>query len=348
MGSGWSYNIQVNTFKIIIMNYQESGLILEEIKKSEKIIINCHRSPDPDSVGSALSVYLILKSLGKTDVEVICPDEVPYNCKFLPNSDIIKKVNFDEFDYSSHDLFIVVDSGSWNQVTGKDKIIDSKIKKIVIDHHFTNPKFGDLNILDIEAGSCAAVIYKFAKDIGIELTPDLSTTLLTGILADTISFQTDIIGESSMLIADDLIKSGANRYNIIFNLYRSKPLDELHFMGAMLSNIKVDEESGFAWVAMTKEESKKYPKSREAKSSVAGSFIPSVDGTNFGFVLEETDEYVSVSFRSRQDFDVSKVAEELGGGGHKSAAAARLKDISFEDAIEKVLAACRKYAVKKV
>jgi len=328
------------------MNYPESQLILDEIKKAKRILINCHRSPDPDSVGSALSLYLVLKILGKEDVTIICPDEIPFNCKFLTNSNEIKKVNFDEFTFSDYDLFIIADSGNWDQVTAKDNIINSKIRTIVIDHHYTNPKFGDINILDDKAGSSATVIYNFIDDLSLKIDGVLATSLLTGIIADTLSFQADVIGDKSLLIADQLIKNGADRNNIIFNLNKSKSLDEIHLMGYLLSNIKVETEYNFAWVAVSKEISNKYPMSKEAKSSVSGSFIAAIENTDFGFVLEESNKYTSVSFRSRNNFDVSKIAEDLGGGGHKSAAAARLPYMTFDEAVEMVLATCRKYANK--
>lgn len=330
------------------MNYPESQLILDEIKKAKRILVNCHRSPDPDSVGSALSIYHALQLLGKSDIKIICPDEAPFNCKFLDNSEKIEKVDFSKFNFSEHDLFMIVDSGNWDQVTGKKNVLNSNIKKIVIDHHYTNSKFGDLNILDIEAGSTAAIIAKLVEDFNLSIDGVLATSLLTGIIADTLSFQTDVIGNSSLIIADRLIKAGADRNNVIFNLNRSKSLDEIHLIGYLLSNIKVEKEYGFAWVAVSKEISRKFPMSKDAKSSVAGSFIPAIESTDFGFVLEESDRYISVSFRTRQNFDVSKIAEELGGGGHKSAAAARLPDLNFTEAVEKVLNACRKYAIKKV
>lgn len=328
------------------MNYPESQLILEEIKKAKRILVNCHRSPDPDSVGSALSIYHALQLLGKEGIRIICPDEVPLNCKFLDYSEKIEKVNFSEFNFSEHDLFIIADSGNWDQITGKENILNSSIKKIVVDHHYTNSKFGDLNILDIEAGSTAAVIAKVVEDFNLTIDKVLATSLLTGIIADTLSFQSDVIGDNSLLIADKLIKAGADRNNIIFNLNRSKSLDEIHLMGYLLSNIKVEKEYKFAWVAVSKEVSREFPMSKEAKSSVAGSFIPAIENTDFGFVLEESDKYISVSFRTRQNFDVSKIAEELGGGGHKSAAAARIPRSTFEEAVEKVLTACKKYANK--
>ncbi len=325
------------------MNYKESAEILKEIKKVEKILVNCHRSPDPDSVASAISMMLALKEIGKEDVTIISPDDIPGNCKFLPNADSIKVVDFDKFNFGEYDAFILVDSGNWNQVTGKENIKSSKIKTISIDHHFTNPKDADINLVDESTGSCCALIYKIVSDWKIKISSDLATSLLTGIIADTMSFQTDVIGESAFSMAEDLVKSGADRRNILFNLYMTRPIDEIHLMGEMLTKVTVEEDAGFAWVAIPKDLTKHFPDSRDAKSYVAGSFIQSIENTNFGFVLEEFDSYCSVSFRSRTGFDVSKIAEKLGGGGHKSAAATRLH-LPFDQAVIKVLETARKYA----
>jgi phosphoesterase RecJ-like protein len=328
------------------MNYKKSQLILDEIKKANKILLNCHRSPDPDSVGSALSVFQILKQLGKDDVTIISPDDIPQNCKFLPNSELIQKTDFDIFDFSAYDTFIITDSGNWSQITGKDRILSSKIKTIVLDHHYTNINYGDFNIVDKSVGSACEVIYKLISDFGLKINKELAETILTGIIADTISFQTDLIGESAFSYADILIKAGADRNKIIFNLYKSRPFDEIQLMGKILSKSRIEKEYRFVWSAISKEETKGYPDSQDAKTSVVSSYMQSVRGTDFGFVLEEKEGFSSVSFRSRTDFDVSKIAEELGGGGHKSAAAARLIKISFDEAVEKVLSVCRKYAKK--
>ena len=53
------------------MNYKKSKEILEKIKGSEKILVNCHRNPDPDSIGSALAMKEVLKKMGK-EVEIMC------------------------------------------------------------------------------------------------------------------------------------------------------------------------------------------------------------------------------------------------------------------------------------
>jgi len=84
------------------MNYQESKQILEEIKKAKKILINCHRNPDPDSIGSALALYQVVNKLGKI-AKVVSPSPISENFKFLPFAEKIEKVNYKNFDFSKYD-----------------------------------------------------------------------------------------------------------------------------------------------------------------------------------------------------------------------------------------------------
>ena len=73
------------------MKYKKSKEIFSKIKKAETILINCHRSPDPDSIGSALAFYQAVKELGKV-AEIVTPNSIGDNYKFLPYSEKIKKV----------------------------------------------------------------------------------------------------------------------------------------------------------------------------------------------------------------------------------------------------------------
>jgi phosphoesterase RecJ-like protein len=106
-------------------------------------------------------------------------------------------------------------------------------------------------------------------------------------------------------------------------------------------------EDSFVWSAISLSTYKDFGEYPYAKEDVANLFFPIVKGTDFGIVMVETNEGVlSVSFRSRSGFDVSKIAEEVGGGGHKAAAGARIEGLPFQDAVNKVLSAARKYATK--
>jgi len=109
----------------------------------------------------------------------------------------------------------------------------------------------------------------------------------------------------------------------------------------------MDKENRFLWSVIPISIYADFVGADNAKEDVANLFLPIVQDTDFGMVMEEReDDVLAVSFRSRSGFDVSKIAKELGGGGHKAAAGARIEGLPYDEAIEKVLAAARKYAKK--
>jgi phosphoesterase RecJ-like protein len=326
------------------MNYKESAKILVEIKKAKKILVNCHRGPDSDSVGSALALSRVLKNMGK-DVLAICPSDIPHDLTFLHDADSIKRVNFSAFDFSEYDLFLVIDSSTYSMVTGLKDSDKPSIKTIVIDHHFSNEKFGKINLIDAKRTSTGELLFKVFEDWGIEINQDVAESLLTGIIGDTGSFQYQNVGEETLRIAATLIEKGANKDKIIYNIYRNIDFKEVKMWGKFIESMKI--EDSFVWSAISLTTYKDFGEYPYAKEDVANLFFPIVKGTDFGIVMVETNENVlSVSFRSRSGFDVSKIAEEVGGGGHKAAAGARIEGLPFEEAVNKVLTAARKHAKK--
>jgi phosphoesterase RecJ-like protein len=326
------------------MNYKESAKILAEIKKAKKILVNCHRGPDSDSVGSALALAGLLKSMDK-DVLVICPSDIPQDLKFLEGADSIKRVNFTSFDFSKYDLFLAIDSSTYAMVTGLKDSNKPSIKTIMIDHHFSNDAFGNINLVDAKMTSTGELLYKIFEDWEVTPDKDIAECLLTGIIGDTGSFQYQNVGEGTLRIAASLMDLGADKDKIIYNIYRNIDFKEVKMWGKFIESMKI--EDNFVWSAISLETYKDFGEYPYAKEDVANLFFPIVRGTDFGIVMVETGEAIlSVSFRSRSGFDVSKIAEEVGGGGHKAAAGARIEGLPFQEAVNKVLAAARKYAKK--
>jgi len=326
------------------MNYKNSILILEKIKKANKILVNCHRGPDSDSVGSALALSQVLQRLGK-EVSVICPSDIPSDLMFMKGSKEIIRVNFTSFDFSVYDLFVILDSSTYSMVTGLKDSDKPGIDSIVIDHHQSNEKFGKINLVDVEMTSTGELLFKVFEDWKVEVDENIAECLLTGIIGDTGTFQYQGVGEETLGIAADLIKKGADKDRIIYNLYRNIEFKEIKMWGKFIDKMMI--EDGFVWSALPLATYKDFGEYAYAKEDVANLFFPIIKNTEFGIVMVETSEdTLSVSFRSRSGFDVSKVAKELGGGGHKPAAGARLEGIPFDQAVAKVLTTARKYAQK--
>ena len=139
--------------------------------------------------------------------------------------------------------------------------------------------------------------------------------------------------------------AGADKDKIIYNIYRNIDFKEVKMWGKFIESMKI--EDNFVWSAISLSTYRDFGEYPYAKEDVANLFFPIVKGTDFGIVMVETNEGVlSVSFRSRSGFDVSKIAEEVGGGGHKAAAGARIEGLLFDEAVRKVLTAARKYVKK--
>ena len=324
------------------MNYELSEKILEEIKKANKILVNCHRSPDADSVGSALSFYQVLLSMGK-DVKVICPDKLPEDLKFLPLSEKVEKIDFAEFNFDSYDLFVVLDSGSVGMITKRKDVNLPKIKKIVIDHHKTNKSLGDINLVDENISSTAELLYLLFEDWGVSINKTIAQNLLAGIIADTGVFQYSLVTSRTLAIAQKLIEIGANKEEIILNVFKSFPFNKLKFWGEILRRMEWDEEHHFVWSAVPHEVYKDFENPVSAKESAASLFATVVKDTDFGMIMvEEEKGILSISLRGRTGFDVSQIAEKIGGGGHLSAAGAKLYEKDFDAAVIKVLETARR------
>ncbi len=326
------------------MNYKESSLILKEIKKAGKVLINCHRGPDSDSVGSALAMSQVVKDLGK-EVMVICPSDLPSDLMFLKGANEVVRVNFTSFDFSEYDLFIILDSSTYSMVTGLKDSDKPGINSVVVDHHISNEKFGNINLIDAETTSTGELLYKVFEDWKIDFDKFVAESLLTGIIGDTGTFQYQNVGEETLRIAADLIEKGADKDKIVYNLYRNIEFREVKMWGKFIESMMIEDR--FVWSAIPLSVYKDFGEYTYVKEDVANLFAPIVKGTEFGIIMIETSENVlSVSFRSRTGFDVSKVANEVGGGGHKAAAGARIEGLPFQEAVNKVLTVARKYAQK--
>jgi phosphoesterase RecJ-like protein len=327
------------------MNYSESNKILSELKKASRILVNCHDDPDPDSVGSALALSKVLKSMGK-EVRVVYPgEEIPPNLKFLNGLEEIELIDFSKFDFSKFDIFICLDSSSWQMVTGSKETESPSMKTLVIDHHKTNMKFGKINLVDPNAASTSEILFLVFADWKVEIDKEIATYLLTGLLSDSGGFMYPQVGVDSIEVGVKLMRLGADKEEIAYHIFRSVDFKMLRFWGEIINRLQFDEKYGFCWSAIPYERGVELGNPKGAMSLFAGTLGNVIAGSNFAvFMAEKKKNELSVSVRSRGSLDSSQIAVSLGGGGHKFASGAIVKGEPFEQAVEKVLKTAREYA----
>lgn len=306
------------------MYYQQSSKILKAIKNSNKILINIHRNPDLDSIGSATAVYQALIKM-KKQVTLVCPHEIPQNFKFLKGADSVKTVDFKEWagKPSPYDIFLILDSGSYDIVTGSKEIKLPDIKKIVIDHHKTNNWENYVyKLLDVKASSTAEIIYKLLLDWGTEIDQEIATSLFAGISSDTVFFKYSQEAKSTFQIGSELLSKGADRDKIVDQAFDSFNFDLVKMIGEFLT--KMEKGNGYVYSIIDNQTFLKYGKQRGTREIVANLFARSIKGFDFGIMAVEYEkDKFAVSFRSKKT-DVSEIAKKLGGGGHKNAAGATI------------------------
>ncbi|MBI3396994.1 hypothetical protein HY045_00800 [Candidatus Woesebacteria bacterium] len=187
------------------------------------------------------------------------------------------------------------------------------------------------------------------KDLEVEIDSTLATILLTGILSDTNFFQ-NFTSARVLSLVSELVNKGADHNFISFNMLRRNKPDTLKIWGALLSSLQVDYDHKFVWLSIPYEEFKKYNIVVSSMSEASDLFAKTIDGTNFGIVMVEKEKNkLHISLRSRENwFDVSRIAYEFGGGGHKLSSGGAIKDMAYDDAVKMVLSAAVKHYDQKI
>jgi len=292
------------------------------IKKSENILIICHRNPDADTIGSAGALAFYISEECRKPAAVFCANAIPKSLEFLAvGRFIIKEETPDLFKY---DLVIAVDCGDISQTGLSEKFLqfsEHDVPTANIDHHQTNSGYADINIVE-SASATADIIYKLFKERGIKLTKSISTGLLAGIIADTTYFTNAGTTKEAMAHASELLKNQADIKAIIKNTWRKNSPEALKVWGKILSQLQFNEQYKIVTAVISREDAI-MPEVFEGLAN----FLTTLYEANIILVLrEEADGEIKCSLRTTKDnIDVSALAKKFGGGGHAGAAGFSLR-----------------------
>lgn len=216
-----------------------------------------------------------------------------------------------------------------------------------IDHHPSNSHFGKVNLVEITATSTCEILLSLIEALGVTLNDDIATSLLTGIIADTNSFQNLNTTPKSLTVAAQLIAAGARQTEIIQHLYKTKPLSTLKLWGEILSRVVLETEHRFVWSEARTEDFTKTGAKEEESSGVIDELLKAASQVDFALLLFERGGGVHGSLRSAQKgVNVSEVATLFGGGGHETAAAFHLENVTLGEKREEILGKLREYQTR--
>ena len=288
----------------------------EKIKKSDNIVLIAHLNPDGDALGSSLSLYPILKKMGKRVSVFNATKPLPMYLDFLPNFEkVVNKLP------KKIDLMISFDCGSFDRLG-----IDEKPSFLInIDHHISNTKYGDINIIDANAASSSQVVYNMLKANNVEIEKDSALCIYTALVTDTGNFQYESVNEKVFLMAADLVKAGIKPDFISKMLFQRDRLSRLRLLAKAYDTIELCCEGTVAFVEVTKEMMEITGAIKDDTDTIVNS-VRAIASVEAACMLREDDEGIKISLRSKNYADVSKIAVKYGGGGHIRAAGATIKD----------------------
>jgi phosphoesterase RecJ-like protein len=295
------------------MDENVSAAIRERLAAANKILIASHVRPDGDAVGSLLGLGLALQSVGK-QVEMVLADGVPSSFRHLEGSEQVKTAPQGEFD-----TFISVDCADFKRL---GKVFESyRRPDINIDHHITNEKFGELNLIEGEEVATSAILTNYLPKWGYEITRPVAAALLTGIITDTLGFRTSNVTPEALRQAATLMETGVDMPELYMRGLVRRSFAAARYWGAGLSSL--EKADGIIWGTLTVADRKKAGYSGNDDADLIN-IISSIENGKVGMIfVEQTDNHVKISWRALEPgIDVSTVAKYFGGGGHAAAAGA--------------------------
>lgn len=305
----------------------------EKIENAKDIVIMGHINPDGDAIGAGLALTLALeKKYPNKKIDFILQDSIPNNIRFLEK---IEKIKSKDKLRENYDLAIFVDSATLDRVGEIGKIAE-KIYKINIDHHISNSKYGDLNIVDGDISSTSELLYGIIKGLEIDLDKEMAEALYLGLVNDTGNFSHSNVTENTFRVASELVKAGANNNKIVSEFFKTKSYQRIKILGKALSEMKFDKEKKLVYFYLPYSFLKEINGTKDDTEGIVEEMLNFSESEVSLFLREDENGKIKGSMRSKRDKDVNKIANVFGGGGHIKAAGFTT-DICADKIIETVL-----------
>jgi phosphoesterase RecJ-like protein len=317
--------------------------VLDELRAGERFVLTTHEHPDGDALGSLAAMQQVLCALGKDAVSYLSADEfpLPYEYRFLQLPQLVTAVPDDVEDR----IVVFLDCGNIdrNPAVG----LKAAARILNIDHHHDNTRFGTVDHVVPDASCTAEVIWDLMGALDVALTQPIAEALYVGLVTDTGKFMYENTGPRAHEMAADLIGAGIDVHAIYRRLYEGVPQGKLELLARGLSAVERFD-GGLLTVTQLTREDYALSGADESYSEGVVDHLRAVEGTAVAGLVRELlprpEDYLSppeasppagasplrspaaasrrkVSLRATDDrIDVSAIARELGGGGHRRAA----------------------------
>src|SRR5262245_2532248 len=307
--------------------------VADAIRAGDRFLLTTHENPDGDALGSLLASHRILEALGKDSVMFLAAKEfpLPVEYRFLPLEEVFHEPPADVSDR----VVIFLDCGNIDRMP-VDFLQRADNKVINIDHHHDNTRFGDINLVDVDASCTAEILYDLAALLGVPLTMEMANALYVALVTDTGKFMYENTDARSHRMAAGLIEAGVNVNEIYRRLYERAPIEKLKLIARALEGIELHDGGRLAVTYISTDDYRETG-ATEALTEGIIDHLRTLEGTLVAAVVRDQADggraARKVSMRSTDgSIDVSAIARANGGGGHQRAAGFGT-DLPYEEVV---------------
>lgn len=291
------------------------------IDAGDRVAIAAHVSPDGDTLGGVLALHLGLARLGLTSLPTVgeIPLKVPAALAELPGvADLLPPATLPS--PGEIDLLITVDVAARDRLGQIAAYLDAQVPCVMIDHHASAERFGDLPLVAPRAAAAVQVVAELLRRLDVPLDAEIATCLYAGLVTDTGRFGHANTDGSVMHLAGELIDAGAPHAELTRRLFDTRSLGELHLLAVALERLAFVADVALVHTHVTHEELESQGLGLEALEAVID-VVRSADLAEVALVCKPApDGTWRGSLRSQGGVDIGRIATRLGGGGHAMAA----------------------------
>ena len=320
--------------------HQDIITIQTWLKGLPPITIITHFNPDGDAIGSSIALKLYLEKQG-LKVDCIFPSAFPSYYNWIPN--VSEALIFNEKDKTSFESFFredrIIFCLDFNHPSRVNQLSDflgnSKAKRVLIDHHEEPSSDFEMSFSYPGMSSTCELIYDFMMKLDLSpLDKDIATCLYTGLLTDTGGFQFSSTQSSTLNMAGKLMEMGINAteiYNLAFNNFS---INRLKLFGYCISNnMTIVEDKKLAYMWIDRRTKDKFD-IQDGDTEGLVNYPMKVLDIEVSVLFKQDYDKIRISFRSKNDTDVNKIARQyFSGGGHINAAGGMSKK-SLKETLE--------------
>lgn len=310
-----------------ILNSESIKKFKKLLDRSDSIVLTCHVRPDGDAIGSTLGLCHLLRKLGK-EANVVIPDRLPRSLSFLPGAkDIVVNTQYEALCHRLIDnaqLLILCDFNTYSREGNLEvPVRDAKAAKVLIDHHRNPDIDADVLFSYPDMSSTCEVAFRLIAAAGLwsDVDTDAATCLLTGMITDTRNFTVNCNNPEIYEILTRLLEKGVDKKRIIDEAVHSTSLDAIKLTSfALLERLEIFEKSRCALITLSAGDLFRFNYQKGDTEGLVN--IPlDIRGIVYSVFMREDSDCVKVSCRSKYDFPVCNICEDLyNGGGHLMAA----------------------------